>query len=141
MLRWIGFCLAVSLCFSCTDKAPVHPDLEGFWKQEWIEDEATGERSECHRLYWAFQLGVSELQDLGENGYGNFLCRYEYDDAAATLRMYDFRWRSNQGQVVDADELKPFGIPSGDVTFEVVGLDGDNMVLRSGSISLRFRSF
>ena len=67
VFKWICFCLLVPFCLSCTDKAPEYPDLEGYWKQEWIEDEATDGQSECNRLFWAFQLGVSEIRDLGGN--------------------------------------------------------------------------
>ena len=41
IFKWICVCLTVSFCLSCTDKAPEYPDLEGYWKQESIEDEAT----------------------------------------------------------------------------------------------------
>ena len=124
VFKWICFCLLVPFCLSCTDKAPEYPDLEGYWKQEWIEDEATDGQSECNRLFWAFQLGVSEIRDLGGNGYGTYVCRYDYNEGAATLRMYNFRVKGNQSQEADVDKLKHFGIPSGDVTFEVVRLDG-----------------
>ena len=45
VFKWICFCLLVPFCLSCTDKAPEYPDLEGYWKQEWIEDEATDGQS------------------------------------------------------------------------------------------------
>ena len=95
VFKWICFCLLVPFCLSCTDKAPEYPDLEGYWKQEWIEDEATDGQSECNRLFWAFQLGVSEIRDLGGNGYGTYVCRYDYNEGAATLRMYNFRVKGN----------------------------------------------
>ena len=53
VFKWICFCLLVPFCLSCTDKAPEYPDLEGYWKQEWIEDEATDGQSECNRLFSA----------------------------------------------------------------------------------------
>ena len=37
--------------------------------------------------------------------------------------------------------LGEFGIPSDDVTFEVVRLDGDRLVLRAGDTTLYFRAF
>ena len=141
VLKWICVCLTVSFCLSCTDKAPEYPDLEGYWKQERIEDGATDSQSECNRLFWAFQLGVSEIHDLGGNGYGTYVCRYCYNEEAATLRMYNFKERGGKHQEADVDNLEHFGIPSGDVTFDVVRLDGDHMVLRSGMTSLYFRSF
>ena len=52
--------------------------------------------------------------------------------------MYNFRVKGSQSQEADVDKLKHFGIPSGDVTFEVVRLDGDHMVLRSGGTSFVF---
>ena len=41
IFKWICVCLTVSFCLSCTDKAPEYPDLEGYWKQESVGDEAT----------------------------------------------------------------------------------------------------
>lgn len=140
---WRTVLALVSLvwCVACTEKAPVYPDLEGYWKEERIENAATGESRECNRLFWALQLGVSEVKDLGHNGYGTYLCRYEYDEGASTLRMYDFRNRGDQAEVGDISKLGAFGIPSDDVTFDVVQLDGDRMVLRVGDTTLYFRSF
>ena len=133
--------LICALSYGCTEKAPEYPDLEGYWKQERIEDSHTDDKEECNRLFWAFQLGIAEVKDLGGNGYGSYLCRYEYNEKAATLRMFDFRIKGNQGQQPDEEKLRPFGIPSGDVTFKVVSLNGDKMVLDSGETILYFRSF
>ncbi len=141
ILRWGCFCLAVASCLSCTDKAAEYPDLEGYWKQERIEDADTDSITQCNRLFWAFQLGVAEVRDLGENGYGTYVCRYDYNEGAATLRMYNFKEKGNQSQDADADKLVLFGIPSADVTFKVVRLHGDSMVLQAGETSLYFRSF
>ena len=48
----------------------------------------------------------------------------------------------NTGVVVaDIAKLGEFGIPSDDVTFEVVRLDGDRLVLRAGDTTLYFRAF
>ena len=139
---WILPCMmTVSVFFSCTGKAPEYPDLEGYWKQERIENEVTGERVDCNRLYWALQLGVCEVKDLGGNGYGTYLCRYVYDPDASTLRMYDFRVRSTQSADVEVEKLRQFGIPSKDVTFEVRLLNDDAMVLHATDTTLCFRSF
>ena len=134
--------LGILACWtSCTGKAPEYPDLEGFWKEEKVVDGSTGESRECHRLFWALQLGVSEVNDLGGNGFGSYLCRYVYDEGASTLRRYDFRTKGSQSEVADIAKLGEFGIPSDDVTFEVVRLDGDRLVLRAGDTTLYFRAF
>lgn len=139
--KWICFCMAVPAFLSCTDKAPEHPDLEGYWKQERIEDGTTGESRECNRLFWAFQLGLAEVRDLGGNGYGTYVCRYDYDEDAATLRMYDFRMKGNQSHEADTGKLNEFGIPSEDVVFKVLRIGGGHLELRTGNTSLYFRSF
>lgn len=133
--------LLVMLMVSCTDKAPQFPDLEGYWKQEQITDNATGESVACHRLFWGIQLGVMEIKDLGDNGLGMYICRYDYDEGAGTLRLHDFRKRGNQSVEPDAEKLAGFGIPSEDVTFRVIQLDGHRMVLRADETTLYFRSF
>ena len=81
--RTVRALVSLVWCVACTEKAPVYPDLEGYWKEERIENAATGESRECNRLFWALQLGVSEVKDLGHNGYGTYLCRYEYDEGAS----------------------------------------------------------
>ena len=134
-------CLLLTLCVACTEKAPEFPVLEKYWKQERIEDNRTGESQDCKRLFWALQMGVSEIKDLGGNDYGTFLCRYEYDEGASTLRLYDFRLRTDQSEVADESDLAHFGIPSGDVTFDVMQLEDDHMILRSEETTLYFRSF
>lgn len=138
---WTLLCLTVSLLPACTGKAPEYPDLEGYWKQERIEYRREGKTEGCNRLFWALQLGVTELKDLGNNGYGTYLCRYEYDEGKGTLRLFDFRKRSDQSPLPDAGQLKAFGIPSENVIFEVVSLDKDKMVLCAGDTALYFRSF
>ena len=134
-------CLAAILCQACTGKAPEYPDLEGYWKQERIEDRQTGESRACDRLFWALQLGVGEVKDLGKGGSRVCLCRYEYNEGAATLRLYDFRIRGDQSERPGQEQLDVFGIPSEDTTFEVLLLDGDHMVLRSDKSVLHLRSF
>lgn len=140
---WGAWCagLAMVLCLACTGKAPEYPDLEGYWKQERIENRQTGESKACNRLFWALQLGVGEVKDLGENGSRISICRYDYDEGAATLRLYDFRMRGDQSKRPEQELLDVFGIPSDDTTFEVLSLDGDHMVLRAGENVLYFRSF
>lgn len=137
--------LACLVALGCTGKAPEYPDLEGYWKEEYIENGITGERTECNRQFWALQLGVSEVLDFGGNGYGSYLCLYEYNEGAGTLRMYKFRVKGNQTKEADVEKLKYFGIPAEDaeegVTFEVVKLDGDDMILRSDETTLYFSSF
>lgn len=138
------YCLFLWVVLSvaaCTEKAPVYPELEGYWQEERIVDEVTGVDKECARLYWAFQLGVSEIRDLGANGWGIHVCRYEYDEAHRLLRMWDFREKENQSQNSAEEMLEGFGIPSSDVTFEVVKADGDHLVLRCEGTRLYFRSF
>lgn len=138
---WYCLLLLGMLVVSCTEKAPVYPKLEGYWKEERVVDEVTGAGDECTRLYWAFQLGVSEIRDLGANGLGIHVCRYEYDEAHRLLRMWDFREKDNQSQNSSEEKLAGFGIPSSDVTFEVVKADGDHLVLRYEGNLLCFRSF
>ena len=76
VFKWICFCLLVPFCLSCTDKAPEYPDLEGYWKQEWIEDEATDGQSECNRLFWAFpRFGIWAETVMGRTCAGMIIMR------------------------------------------------------------------
>lgn len=143
--RNILFAAAGLLCgiliASCTGKAEVYGDLEQYWKEEKIVYNETDTTVECHRLYWAFQLGVAELRDLGDNGFGTFVCLFDYDESAGTLRLYEFR-TSHWSETVPADSLlQNYGVPSSDVTFDVVKLNHDDMVLRCDTTTLYFIAF
>lgn len=134
-------CLVQALYTGCVDKAPEYPDLEGYWKTERIVDNRTGEDMPCNRLFWGVQLQVVELRDLGDNGFGRYVGRFEYDEKGKTLRLFGFVNKGNQAKPAGEDALRNFGLPSTDETFAVVSLDGDRMVLRSGETTLYFRSF
>ena len=131
----------VSVLCACTGKAPVDKDLEVFWQQEHVADEATGQQTECNRIYWSVQLGLVEFNDYGGNGYPSLLCQYEYDKSARTLHLHQFRLRSNQMSEPTLQALAGYGITALDVVYEVVTLDKDVMVLRGGGKTLYFRSF
>lgn len=135
------FCLMQALYTGCVDKAPEYPDLEGYWKTERIVDNLTGEDKPCNRLYWALQLQVIELRDLRENATGSLVGRFVYDEGAATLRLTNMVKKGNQSANADAASLEKFGVPSAEAVFEVLSLDGKQMVLRSEKTTLYFRSF
>ena len=126
-------CLCLLLCTGCVDKAPEYPELEGFWKTERIVDNATGEEQPCHRLYWALQLGIVQLKDLGGNGLGNHFGRFAYDRQAGTLRIFEVQGISEQ-------KLQGFGIPSTDTLFGITLRDG-KMVLQSETTTVYFSLF
>lgn len=138
--------VGVSLLFglfitSCTGKAEVYGDLEQYWKEEKIVYNETDSTVECYRLYWAFQLGLTELRDLGDNGFGTFVCLFDYDESGGTLRLYEFRTGHNTETVPADSLLQNYGVPTSDVTFEVVKLNHDDMVLRCDTTTLYFCAF
>ena len=87
VFKWICFCLLVPFCLSCTDKAPEYPDLEGYWKQEWIEDEATDGQSECN-LHLQHHAPVSPL----DTPYGSYFFDYTCKHLNFRFTIYDFRF-------------------------------------------------
>lgn len=133
--------LLMQVLAGCTDKAPEYPDLEGYWKTERIVNNQTGEKMPCNRLFWALQLGLVELKDLGENGFGGYIGRFEYDEKAKTLRIHNVVFQGNQTRPAEEKNLINFGLPSIDTVFDVLSLDGHRMVLRSDMTTLYFRSF
>ncbi len=133
--------LVSMLWAGCTGKAPEYSDLEGYWKTERIVDNATGEDMPCNRLFWALQLQIVELRDLGNNGFGTFIGQYAYDEKGRTLRLYNLVNKSNQKQDAEEGKLSRFGVDGSDTTFEVVSLGDGRMALRSEKNTLYFRSF
>ena len=95
----------------------------------------------CNRLFWALQLQIVELRDLGNNGFGTFIGQYAYDEKGRILRLYNLVNKGNQKQDADEDKLSRFGVAGPDTAFEVVSLGDGRMVLRSEKNTLYFRSF
>lgn len=133
------FCMLI--WSSCTGKSSMNGNLDGNWQLMKIENRTTGETENCHRLYWAIQLWVIELTDKGDNHFGNYIGRFVYDKDNNTIRIRDFRLRSDESKQASEDQLSHFGIHSSDATFDVVKANGKELILQSEVAVLYFRSF
>lgn len=134
-------CAVALVLVACTEKAPVHKDLEGYWKTDRIINRKTGTEMDCYRHFWAFQLGVSEVKKLAEGATAQYISLYQYDEAEKTLRMYEFRNKGSQSQKPQLEKLQVMGISSLDVTFDVVSLDDDKLTLQSEDFTIYFHSY
>lgn len=138
LFRTLCIVSLLALLTACTEKAPVYPDLEGNWKLERIETNATGNTESCNLLYWAFQLGIIKLNDRGTNENPQIIGAYLYDEGAKTLTMSEMYIGKT---VPTQQQLQAYGIPSVGTVFNVLQCDGDNMVLRCEEYTLYLRSF
>lgn len=125
----------------CTKKAPVCEKLEGFWRLERIYNLETGEVETCNRLFWAIQLGMIELRDLGDNGYGTYIGIYRYNEEAQTLELASFIQQTDQFTEAPLDKLIRFGVAERDVTYHVSKLKSGKMVLETADLKLEFTEF
>ena len=52
-------------------RAPIRPDVEGFWKLKRFTLVETGETVECSNLYYSITNVVTQVSEReGSNGYG-----------------------------------------------------------------------
>ena len=141
-IKYLYHCLAglmvAILLTTCTAKAPVYPDLEGYWKLERVEHHSSGEIVEPHRLYWSLQLGIIKLNDRGNGVNPQIIGAYIYDDVSHTLKFPEMYIGK-----VDArpEQLQPNGVPEIGVTFDVLLCDGERMILRCDEFTVYLGAF
>lgn len=154
------FCIALTACILLTagcKKKPVDRDIEGQWKLEHFVTLDDGITHPCQRIYFSMQMHVVNLQEKqGTQGLQPFVGELSYGEDHRTLTMSGFRGMSSTGDngilvgtgkdeqgniVYPVEMLNPYGINSTETLFEVVKVDGKNLILRSDYATLTFTSF
>lgn len=113
--------------------------LDGFWQVQTVENTATGEVSSPYpKHYYCLNLHVVNLKvtDITATISGNM----QYDKDASTVYM-DFRSFPYVTEEENESALEEFGVYEKQVTFEIVKLDGKEMVLKSPQSVVRLRRF
>lgn len=134
-------CLQLISC----EKAPIRPDVEGFWRLERYTLLSTDETVECNRLYYSITRLVTEVSDRGDNGFGAYIARTGYEDNENALVLSDFKIRWNTS---DSHEDAPvwgllyYGINSREETrFRIIHCNSSTMTLQSDYARLELRKF
>lgn len=138
LCKCVAGVLACLLLATCTAKAPVYPDLEGYWKLERVEYHNSGEVVEPYRMYWSLQLGIIKLNDRGHYVNPQIIGAYIYDEASRTLSMPEMYIGK-----VDANpqQLQPYGIPEVGIIYDVLLCDGERMILRCDEFTVYLGAF
>lgn len=136
--------LVMLLCYmllstSC-GKAPINGKVDGQWQLMHFET-TDGTVHPCERIYYAIQLQLVEISDKGDNHYGYYIGRFNYDQETETITVKEFRVRYNEGKLATEKQLLPFGMNHTETVFDVVKADGKSLILRSDYATLTFRSF
>ena len=74
--------IIMSALLAGCSRAPIRPDVEGFWKLKQFTLVSTGETVECSNLYYSITNVVTQVSEReGSNGYGAYVSRTEYREA------------------------------------------------------------
>lgn len=137
----LGFTLilCVSLFGACR-KTPINGDLDGHWQimsVEWVSDGS--DVSPLLRSYICINLHIMQLRNvsLSEDPGSVFSGNMYYDKAESKITV-DFPYNTSPNQV---DQLHPWGIYTNPVTFDIVKLDGKQLVLRTPETFITCRRY
>ena len=84
--------IIMSALLAGCSRAPIRPDVEGFWKLRQFTLVSTGETVECSNLYYSITNVVTQVSEReGSNGYGAYVSRTEYRDNETKLVLKDFK--------------------------------------------------
>lgn len=138
--------ITVVLLAGCS-RAPIRPDVEGFWKLRYFTLVETGETVECSNLYYSITNAVTQVSEReGNNGYGSYVSRTEYRDNETKLALRDFKvsggLTADTGEDAPVEDLRHYGIDSQEETvFEIVKCKRGKMTLRSDYAEIVLEKF
>lgn len=146
--RYYQYCMrlmvALLLLTEGCKKAPINNEIEGMWKLEEFTTHEDGEKHACKRIYYSIQLWVVDIAEKqGGHGYKSSVGRLNYK-SNNTLIMKDFHYRkqtTDNKEKTSVEDLIPFGLNSLETTFEIIKVDGHNLILCSDYATLHFTKF
>lgn len=139
-----GMALMLIIC-SC-QKAPIHANIEGFWKLESFTILETEETVVCERLYYSITRMVTEVSEKeGQNGYGTYIGRTEYRNNGTQLVLKDFKVRANTSdnkEDAPVEKLQHFGLGNQEENvFDIIECNRKTMTLESDYARLELKRF
>ena len=143
----ITIIIITSAVLAGCSRAPIRPDVEGFWKLKYFTLVSTGEKVECSNLYYSITNAVTQVSErMGSNGYGAYVSRTEYRDNETKLALRDFKvsggLTADTGEDAPVEDLRHYGINSQEETvFDIVECKRGKMILRSDYAELVLEKF
>ena len=129
---FLGAALVVLMltAFGSCRKAPINGKIDGQWQimsVEWLEDGR--DLTPLLRSYIDINLHVMQLRNVAQAEYAGSLYsgNMVYDKTASTITV-DFPYNL-EGTALLA--LQPWGIYTNPVTFEIIKLDGKQLILKT----------
>jgi hypothetical protein len=135
--------ILISAFLSCDIESSGNGKLDGNWRIASIDTLATGRMADYSNklIYWAFQNNLLSLYDTnGEESH--ILMRFNH--TGDTLKLYEpYLYDREKGDIKLEDKtvLKDYGITSLEENFFVEALSGSKMVLRSGTLRIKFKKW
>ena len=137
----IGMGLLLS---ACDMESSDNGDLDGFWQMT----SKTDKYAKCGAvdmrdsgITWSFQGKLLELRDVNDR-QKDIIMNFEH--SGAQLRVYNPYYverDSDDIRITDPMTLLPYGVSNVDEKYNVVELDGDEMMLESERFLLKFRKY
>lgn len=136
LVVWLASCLGFAGC----QKAPMNGKVDGHWQLMSFET-TDGTIHPCKRIYFSIQLQLIEINNKGDDRYGNFIGRFHYNPETEKIAVSEFRQRGEEERVATPDQLLPFGMNSTETVFTVIEANGKTLILKSDYATLTFRIF
>lgn len=130
------------LFFSCDLETSNNGDLDGFWHLERVDTLSTSGSLDLSQetLFWAFQKDLLQLRGDEQE----FYLRFNHHDNHLDLSDPHLKDREKDDPAISSSTMYlilPYGINEVQEYFQVVTLNGDDMVLRNQDLQLWFRKF
>ena len=128
-----------TLFASCDIETSKNGDLDGYWHLVSVDTLSNSNQMDLSEqiVYWAFQMNLLQLKGTEQELY----MRFSHEGDALTLSNPHLRDREKEDPIVDEGYkhfLYPYGINDFEERFDVLKLDGDEMILQSPTLRLRF---
>lgn len=140
-IYFAGVCLAIIiLAAGGCRKMPINGKLDGQWQIMKIENLQDGsDVTSVYRSYIDISLHVVNLRNvsLDESAGSVISGNMKYDKGGNTLYM-DFPYNTEGSKL---DQLQLWGIYSNPVTFDIVKLDGKQLILKSPETLITCRRY
>lgn len=130
------------LFFSCDIESSKNGDLDGYWHLERVDTLSTSGSLDLsqEKLFWAFQKDLLQLRGDEQE----FYLRFNHHDNHLDLSDPHLRDREKGDPAIRSSTMYlilPYGINEEQEYFQVITLNGDDMVLRNQDLQLWFRKF
>ena len=143
MRRFLFYIIIGVTLTSCDVEFSDNGDLDGFWQLCAVDTLQTGRTGDFRDkgLTWAFEGEILEVRDVWKV-HQDIAMSFSY--TGQTLNVYaPYLVDRENGdiQIEDENLLKPYGISSLEMNFNVKELNSDRMTLESSLLRLHFRKY